>query len=91
MDVPGDGRIDPKGQEPSCLVLNFLKKISWNNLLESIGEEMVQSALNAAGLRRAKFAAAKAVGSLPKRKKDAVAKDILSFYIYTYIFLPHIY
>ena len=50
---------------------------------------MVQSALNAAGLRRAKFAAAKAVGSMPKRKKDAVAKDILShnisIYIYNYI------
>ena len=36
---------------------------------------MVQSALNAAGLRRAKFAAAKAGAELPKRKLDAVTKD----------------
>ena len=36
---------------------------------------MVQSALNAAGLRRAKFAAAKAGVELPKRKLDAVTKD----------------
>ena len=51
---------------------------------------MVQSALNAAGLRRAKFAAAKAVGSLPKRKKDAVAKDILSLSLYIYSYPTNI-
>ena len=42
----------------------------------AICEELVQTALNAAGLRRAKFAAAKAAGALPKRKKDAVTKDM---------------
>ena len=45
---------------------------------------MVQSALNAAGLRRAKFAAAKAGVGLPKRKKDAVTKDFSDTCIYVH-------
>ena len=64
---------------------------------------MVQSALNAAGLRRAKFAAAKAGAELPKRKLDAVTKDFsdtcmcckkssdlsrnLNWFIYKYMYL----
>jgi len=58
------------------IMMLFLDIIDPSIPSRAICEELVQTALNAAGLRRAKFAAAKAAGALPKRKKDAVTKDM---------------